>query len=297
MELLERLPKGIKYLTNEPMSRHTTFRTGGPADLMLLPSSADELKETLAALREEGIKPFILGNGSNLLVSDKGIRGTVIKIGDGMDGMITDGERVICGAGAFLTRFCVFAAEHSLSGAEALYGIPGSVGGAVYMNAGAYGAEIKDVLVSADYVEPDGSVGTLRGTEGYGYRCSPFTDGERIITSAIFALKRGVRAEIEERMESVKARRSDKQPLNYPSAGSVFKRPEGYFAAALIDQSGLKGASVGGACVSEKHAGFIVNKGGATTGDILRLIELVREKVLRDSGVALETEVRFVGEK
>lgn len=297
MELLERIPKGIKYLVDEPMSRHTTFRTGGPADLMLLPSSAEELGEALAALRGEGITPFILGNGSNLLVSDKGIRGAVIKIGAGMDGMITDGERIICGAGALLTRLCAFAAENSLSGAESLYGIPGSVGGAVYMNAGAYGSEIKDILVSADYVEPDGSAGTLRGTEGYGYRRSPFTDGERVITSAIFAFRRGDRAEIEAKMASVKAGRAEKQPLNHPSAGSVFKRPEGCFAAALIDQSGLKGASVGGACVSEKHAGFIVNKGGATTGDILRLIEIVREKVFKDSGVALETEVRFVGEK
>ena len=296
MELIERF-RTIKYLTDEPMSRHTTFRTGGPADLMLLPSSVAELCEALAILREEGVTPFVLGNGSNLLVSDKGIRGVVIKIGAGMDGMIADGSRVICGAGALLTRFCTFAAENSLSGAEALYGIPGSVGGAVYMNAGAYGSEIKDILVSADYIEPDGKTGTLHGVDGYGYRRSPFTDGERIITSAVFALKAGKRSEIEAKMAEIKTRRTEKQPLNYPSAGSVFKRPEGYFAAALIDRAGLKGTTVGGACVSEKHAGFIVNKGGATTGDILRLIDIVKEKVFADSGVALETEVRFVGEE
>ena len=296
MDLMHRIPKGIKYLTDEPMNRHTTFRTGGPADLMLLPSSVEELREILAVLYDEGVVPFILGNGSNLLVSDKGIRGVVLKIGEGLDGMIADGDTVICGAGAFLTRFCAFAAENSLSGAEALYGIPGSVGGAVYMNAGAYGSEIKDILVSVDYIEPRGTAGTLRGVDGYTYRHSPFSDGERIITSAVFALKKGKRSEIESRMAEIKARRADKQPLNYPSAGSVFKRPEGYYAAALIDQAGLKGTAVGGACVSEKHAGFIVNKGGATTGDILCLIDIVKEKVLKDSGVELETEVRFVGE-
>ena len=296
MDLIKRIPKGIKYVTDEPMSRHTTFRTGGPADLMLLPSSVAELREALAFLHGEGVTPFILGNGSNLLVSDRGIRGVVIKIGEGMDGMTADGETVICGAGAYLTRLCAFAAENSLSGAEALYGIPGSVGGAVYMNAGAYGSEIKDVLVSVDYIKPDGASGTLRGTERYGYRRSPFTDGDRIITSAVFAFKKGDRAAIESEMAEIKTRRADKQPLNYPSAGSVFKRPDGYYASALIDRAGLKGMTVGGACVSEKHAGFIVNKGGATTDDILCLIDIVREKVLSDSGVLLETEVRFVGE-
>ena len=297
MDLIKRLPEGIKYLENEPMSRHTTFRTGGPADLMLLPSSLSELRETLAALRAEGVRPFILGNGSNLLVSDKGIRGIVVKLGEGLDEISAQGETVVCGAGAFLTRLCVFAAENSLSGAEALYGIPGSVGGAVYMNAGAYGSEIKDILVSADYIDADGETGTLEGVEGYGYRRSPFTDSDRIITAAVFAFSNGDRAEIEAKMAEIKARRSDKQPLNYPSAGSVFKRPEGYYAAALIDRAGLKGTTVGGARVSEKHAGFIVNVGGATTADITRLIEIVKERVFKDSGVELETEVRFVGEK
>ena len=297
MDLIKRLPEGIKYLENEPMSRHTTFRTGGPADLMLMPSSLSELRETLAALRAEGVRPFILGNGSNLLVSDKGIRGVVVKLGEGLDEISAQGETVVCGAGAFLTRLCVFAAENSLSGAEALYGIPGSVGGAVYMNAGAYGSEIKDIIVSADYIDADGETGTLEGVEGYGYRRSPFTDSDRIITAAAFALSNGDRAEIEAKMAEIKARRADKQPLNYPSAGSVFKRPEGYYAAALIDRAGLKGTAVGGARVSEKHAGFIVNVGGATTADITRLIEIVKERVFKDSGVELETEVRFVGEK
>ena len=296
MELIKRLPKGVKYLENEPMSRHTTFRTGGPADLVLLPSSPDELKEALRVLREEGVKPEIVGNGSNLLVSDKGIRGVVVMLG-GLDEMRVEGERITCGAGASLIRFCTFAAENSLSGAEALYGIPGTVGGAVYMNAGAYGSEIKDVLESVDYIDADGSEGTLRGVEGYGYRHSPFSDGDRVITSATFALTAGDREEIEAKMAEIKARRVEKQPLNLPSAGSVFKRPEGYFAAALIDQSGLKGTAVGGAQVSEKHAGFIVNTGGATTTDILQLIEIVKDKVFKDSGVLLETEVRFMGER
>ena len=297
MDLIKRLPEGIRCLENEPMSRHTTFRTGGTADLILLPSSPAELRETLAALRGEGVKPFILGNGSNLLVSDKGIRGVVVKLGEGLDKITADGETVTCGAGALLTRLCVFAAEHSLSGAEALYGIPGSVGGAVYMNAGAYGSEIKDILVSADYIDADGEAGTLEGVEGYGYRRSPFTDSDMIITAATFAFSKGDRAEIEEKMAEIKSRRSDKQPLNYPSAGSVFKRPEGCYAAALIEDAGLKGTTVGGAQVSEKHAGFIVNTGGATTTDIMRLIEIVKERVFKDSGVELETEVRFVGEE
>ena len=297
MDLIKSLPNGVKYLENEPMSRHTTFRTGGPADLMLLPSSPAELRETLALLRAKGVTPFILGNGSNLLVSDKGIRGVVVKIGDGLDGIAVEGETVTCGAGAFLSRLCAFAAENSLSGAEALYGIPGSVGGAVYMNAGAYGSEIKDILVSADFIGLDGETGTLEGVGGYAYRRSPFTDSDKIITSATFAFKKGDRAEIEAKMADIKVRRADKQPLNYPSAGSVFKRPEGYFAAALIDEAGLKGTTVGGAQVSEKHAGFIVNTGKSTTADITRLIEIVKERVFKYSGVELETEVRFVGEK
>ena len=296
MELVKRLPEGIRYLENEPMSRHTTFRTGGPADLMLLPSSHAELRETLALLREEGVTPFILGNGSNLLVSDKGIRGVVVKIGEGIDSVFADGDTVTCGAGAFLTRLCAFAAENSLSGAEALYGIPGSVGGAVYMNAGAYGSEIKDILVCVDFIGPDGETGVLRGSDGYGYRRSPFTDSDKIITSATFVFKNGEREKIEAKMAEIKSRRAEKQPLNYPSAGSVFKRPEGYFAAALIDQAGLKGTAVGGAKVSEKHAGFIVNFDRATTADILQLIGIVKDKVFKCSGVELESEVRFVGE-
>lgn len=297
MELLNRLPKGIKYLENELMSRHTTFRTGGPADLMLLPSSVDELRCALFQLACYDIKPFILGNGSNLLVSDKGIRGVVVKVGEGLDEITAQGETVTCGAGALLTRLCAFAAENSLSGAEALYGIPGTVGGAVYMNAGAYGSEMKDILVSVDYVSFVGQIDTLSGVEGYGYRCSPFTDSDKTIVAATFAFSKGDITEIKAKMKEIKARRYEKQPLNYPSAGSVFKRPEGYYAAALIDQAGLKGTAVGGACVSEKHAGFIVNTGKATTADIMRLIEIVKERVFSNSGVELETEVRFVGEK
>lgn len=297
MKLTELLPKGIKYAENEPMSRHTTFRTGGPADLIVMPSSLRELAQTLASFSRAGVKPTVIGNGSNLLVSDKGIRGAVIKIGEELSEMTVCGETVTCGAGAHLNRLCVFAAENGLSGAECLYGIPGTVGGAVYMNAGAYGSEIKDILRSVTYMEPDGTAGELAGTEGYGYRFSPFTGTERIITGASFELLRGDKDAVNSKMAEIKERRAEKQPLNFPSAGSTFKRPEGYFAGALIEQSGLKGVSVGGACVSEKHAGFIVNKGGATTGDILELISVVQKRVYADHGVALEPEVRFVGEE
>lgn len=287
----------MKYLENEPMNRHTTFRTGGPADLMLMPSSVGELSEVLEALKKHGIKPTVIGNGSNLLVSDKGIRGVVIKISDNLADIKLSGETVFCGAGVGLMRFCSFVAENSLSGAECLFGIPGTVGGAVYMNAGAYGSETKDIIKSVSYVEADGENGELFGTEGYGYRVSPFTGKDRIITGALFALSRGDKTEITEKMADIKNRRAEKQPLNYPSAGSTFKRPEGCYAGALIEQSGLKGKRVGGACVSEKHAGFIVNVGGATTDDILSLIDIVRERVLAYYGVELQMEVRFVGEK
>ena len=297
MKLTELLPKGIKYVENEPMSRHTTFRTGGPADLLVMPSSVQELSETLCAFRRQGIKPTVIGNGSNLLVSDKGIRGAVIKIGEDLSDMTVCGETVTCGAGAHLNRLCVFAAENGLSGAECLYGIPGTVGGAVYMNAGAYGSEIKDILKSVTYMDPDGVICELAGTEGYGYRFSPFTGTDNIIAGASFGFVHGDKEAVTAKMTEIKERRAEKQPLNFPSAGSTFKRPEGYFAGVLIEQSGLKGRSVGGACVSEKHAGFIVNKGGATTGDILELISIVQKQVYADHGVILETEVKFVGEE
>ncbi len=297
MELIKYLPQGMKYLKNEPMSRHTTFRTGGVADLILLPSSYEELSLVLKLLAARGEKPTVIGNGSNLLVSDKGIRGTVIKICEQFSWTEVSGETIECGAGTYLAKLCNVAAENSLSGAESLFGIPGTVGGAVYMNAGAYGSETKDILRKVTYMEPDGSISELAGTAGYGYRCSPFTGTEKIVLSASFAFSIGEKSAIEEKMRDVKNRRTEKQPINLPSAGSAFKRPEGHFAAALIEQAGLKGFTVGGAQVSEKHAGFIVNINKATTTDILRLIDVIKGKVYNDFGVILEPEVKFIGEK
>jgi len=297
VEIIKHLPETIAYLENEPMSQHTTFRTGGPADIMLIPSNEQELSQSLKTLFELGIKPIIIGNGSNLVVSDKGIRGVVIKISDKFAWTKVSGDIIECGAGISLFKLCNIAAENSLSGGECLFGIPGTVGGAVYMNAGAYGSETKDILQKVTYMELDGTVGELVGTDGYSYRCSPFSGSERIIIGAQFKFNYGKKSEIEEKMKEIKARRVEKQPLNFPSAGSAFKRPEGYFAAALIEQAGLKGFTVGGAQISEKHAGFIVNINKATTADIKAVISSVKEKVFNMFGVLLEPEVKFIGEE
>lgn len=287
---------GIRYSLNEPMNKHTTFRIGGPADCMLFPASLDELSHALKTMYSNEITPVIVGNGSNLLVSDKGIRGVVLKLADNMSGMTVKDNTVICQSGVSLTKMCLFALDNSFSGAEGLYGIPGTVGGAVYMNAGAYGYETKDILKSVKYLDIEGNMYETEGNEGFSYRNSPYFNSGYIVTEVSFVFEAGNQNEIKEKMEDVKKRRIDKQPLNYPSAGSVFKRPEGYYAAALIEQSGLKGRRVGDAMVSDKHSGFIVNLGNATAGDILSLIKIVRETVFKEYGVSLETEIRYIGE-
>lgn len=284
---------------NAPMSKYTSFKTGGNARVLIIPESGKTLADLIKLCKEQGVKPLVIGNGSNLLVTDKGINGVVIKIGSPMSSIELIGDDTVrCGAGVQLKSLCMFALEHSLSGLEFAYGIPGTLGGAVYMNAGAYGGEMKDVLISCTHIDSDGNIGELSGEElSLGYRRSAYTDNEFTVVSAVLKLKKGNADEIKAAMDDKLFRRRDKQPLEFPSAGSTFKRPEGYFAGALIEQCGLKGYTVGGAQVSEKHAGFVINKGGATSEDILKLIEYIQKTVYEKCGVLLQTEVKIVGEQ
>ena len=296
IDALSAIAGSHQILENEPMSRHTTFRVGGPADVLFLPEGEEQLMEALAAAKAAGVDTVVIGNGSNLVVRDGGIRGLVIALGEGMAAIARTGNIVTAWAGASLARVSAYAQASGLSGLEFASGIPGTLGGGCAMNAGAYGGQLSDVLVDAR-VLLDGGIRTLTVEEmQMGYRTSlPLREGG-IVVSARFALTPDDPEAIGERMRDLNARRRDKQPLNYPSAGSTFKRPEGYFAGALIEQAGLKGRSVGGAQVSEKHAGFIVNTGGATASDILGLIRLVQDEVETRSGIRLETEVRILGE-
>ena len=244
---------------------------------------------------EEGISPVFLGNGSNLLVPDKGIDAFVIKTVAGLTDMTAEGTCITAESGVLLSRLAVFARDCGLSGLEFAHGIPGSLGGAVTMNAGAYDGEMAQVITEVTFLNVDGQVETTDQFD-FSYRHSAFSDGTRLILGVRMQLQSGAPAWIQARMEELMERRKSKQPLEWPSAGSTFKRPEGYYAAALIDQCGLKGLTVGGAQVSEKHAGFIVNKGGATCADILKLMEQVRKRVLNQTGVTLEPEVKLLGE-
>lgn len=282
--------------TDVPMKMYSSFKTGGNAKVMLCPKNEKSLFEAVKQCRENNISPVVLGNGSNILVSDNGIDNVVIHIGKGFDEIrLIDDTTIYCQAGCSLMKLCRFAFENSLTGLEFAYGIPGSVGGAMYMNAGAYGGEMKDVAVSCDYITFDGERGTLSNDEmKLSYRKSAFTDSDKIIVSAVFRLEKGSKTEIENKMNELMGKRKSKQPLEYPSAGSTFKRPEGYFAGQLIEECGLRGKSIGGAQVSEKHCGFIINKDSATSCDIMDLIEFVRDEVLEQKGVFLETEVKFI---
>ena len=288
---------GIEYRLNAPMSEYTSFKTGGPADILVLPKNDPELRRVLALCSDEEIKPFVFGNGTNLLVSDDGIRGVSVRLASNFDEIrLLNDDMIFCTAGTKLAKLCNFALENSLSGLEFAYGIPGTAGGAAYMNAGAYGGEMKDVLVSCNHIDYSGNPGRLTGDMlGLSYRRSAYTDKYFVITGITVKLQKGNKDEINAKMKDILQRRIDKQPLDLPSAGSFFKRPEGHFAGALIEQCGLKGFSVGGAQVSEKHAGFVVNKGGATTADIIELGRAVSEKVLNETGVELEMEVKYIG--
>lgn len=289
---------GCRCLWQEPMALHTTFRIGGPADLFLTVENLRQLREMAAACREQEIPMMFLGNGSNLLVSDKGIRGVVIRLAGDFAKVAREGKTgICCGAGATLASACVFARDNDLTGLEFAWGIPGSAGGAAYMNAGAYGGEMKDVLRSCEHMTPDGKIEILSGEEmRLSYRRSAYTGGENVILFLHMQLEKGHHSAIASQMEELMNRRREKQPYDMPSAGSVFKRPEGYFAGTLIEQCGLKGKTVGGAQVSPKHAGFIVNTGGATCRDVQELIAMIQERVLRETGVQLECEVRACGE-
>ena len=290
---LARLCPELELREKEPMSRHTSFHIGGPAALMALPKSESQVEAAVRTAYEMEVIPFFMGNGSNLLVPDEGVDRFLIKSVPGLDWCRSEGETLLAGAGITLARLAVFARDAGLTGLEFAHGIPGSLGGAVTMNAGAYGGEMAQVVRSVDCLTRSGERETVTDC-GFGYRHSAFSDGSRMILCARLALKQGERETIRARMEDLAAQRQAKQPLDLPSAGSMFKRPPGYFAGALIDQCGLRGLTVGGAQVSEKHAGFVVNRGGATCADVLALVDQVKERVLRETGVELEMEVRFL---
>ncbi len=285
----------IEYTLDEPMSRHTTFKIGGNADLFVRVKNACDLHFVVKAANELNMPYFILGKGSNLLVADSGIEGLVISL-EGLNDIKIDGNTVTCGAGVSLMSLCSAVQKASLSGLEFAFGIPGTVGGALYMNAGAYGGEMSQVVTSATAIDKCGDIKEFNLEQmQLGYRTSAFKNTDLIITEVNFKLKTADPLEIKAKMDDFFARRRDKQPLEYPSAGSTFKRPEGYFAGALIEQNNLKGASVGGAEVSVKHAGFIINKGNATADDVKKLIKHVQTVVKAADGVELEPEVIFVG--
>ena len=291
-------------LLDEPMKKHTTFRIGGNADMFVSPA-IEQIPEIVALAKSHNIPVTIIGNGSNLLVGDKGIRGLVLSIGKGADAVevspvdkTAEGKvRLSVGAGALLSKVAAEALRNSLAGFEFAAGIPGTIGGAVVMNAGAYGGEIKDVLVSARVLTPNGEILTLTRDElDLSYRHSCIPEKEYIVLDAVLELVKGDETQIRAAMEDYKGRRIEKQPLEYPSAGSTFKRPEGYFAGKLIQDADLRGYRVGGAQVSEKHCGFVINADNATAQDVLTLIEDVKKKVYEEFQVELEPEVKMMGE-
>lgn len=296
-DLKQELKKqGIEFFCEEPLAKHTSFRIGGPATLLCVPNSVDQLVQTVALCRQRDVRFYLLGKGSNLLFSDNGFAGVVVST-KGLTTPLhieTDGV-VTAVAGVSLNQICLAAAKQSLTGLEFAYGIPGSLGGAIYMNAGAYGGEMKDVLQSVCFLAKDGTVQTVAASQlQLGYRTSVFKHNEGCILSATLQLKSGNKAEIETKMQDLMNRRKEKQPLEYPSAGSTFKRPEGAFAGALIEQCGLRGYQVGGAAISEKHCGFVVNLGNATCADVLQLTQEVKQIVLDKTGFILEKEIRVV---
>lgn len=288
--------KDIEILKDEPMKKHTTFRVGGPAEMYVSPS-LDEISEIMAAAGEFGIPVTIIGNGSNLLVGDKGISGLVLEIGKEAEEITVEGNRLRVSAGAMLSKAANVAASNNLGGMEFAAGIPGSLGGAVVMNAGAYGGEMKDIIESVEVLTAEGQKKTLSLKElDLSYRHSCIQEKGYIVLSAVLRLESRPEEEIRAVMAELRDKRVDKQPLEFASAGSTFKRPEGYFAGKLIQDAGLRGYSVGDAQVSEKHCGFVINRGNATAAQILQLISDVQKKVLEEFGVELETEVKMIGE-
>lgn len=293
---LEKILDSEQIFVDEPMSNHTTFRVGGPADVLIQPR-ADQMAAVMGLLYSHTIPVTIIGNGSNLLVGDKGIRGVVVEIGRQMQDVVVNGTTVTAGAGALLSKVAQEAYKNSLSGLEFAAGIPGTIGGAMVMNAGAYGGEMKDVVVSVKVLTKDGTILDIANADmEFDYRHSCVIDKEYLVLEATFALEKTEKEAVLSRMEELKEQRVSKQPLEYPSAGSTFKRPEGYFAGKLIMDAGLRGYTVGGACVSEKHCGFVINKGHGTARDVLAVIHHVQKVVKEQFGVELETEVKLLGE-
>ena len=295
-EKIMKIASSVKF--DEPMKLHTTFKIGGPADVFVEAQNTDEIIALIEYCKQNSIPYMIIGNGSNMLVGDKGIRGVVIQVGKAMNNITIDKETVTAQAGVLMSTLANAILKAELSGFETLSGIPGTLGGGIYMNAGACGGELKDVIDTVTYIDESGEIITKPNEElDLSYRHSMFETGEYVILSAVLKLKKGSYEEIKAAMQDYNKRRSDKQPISMPSAGSTFKRPEGYFAGKLIQDSGLMGYSIGGAQVSEKHAGFVVNKGGATAADVLALIKHIQDTVEEKFGVCLEPEVRLIGEQ
>ncbi len=297
-ELLSKAIPKERIRVNEPMSEHTSFNIGGPADLFVTVMNEEELATVLRLACENNAHHLIIGNGSNFLVSDKGYRGIIVKLGDAFSDISVEGNEITVGAGRLLSSTSAFACRIGLAGLEFASGIPGTIGGAIFMNAGAYGGEMKDVVRSARLMSPDGSQVTELSKDELRleYRHSIIQETGDIVLSVVLGLEPDDSEAISARIAELSARRNAKQPVQYPSAGSTFKRPVGGYAAALIESAGLKGYAIGGAKVSEKHSGFIINTGGATCKDVLDLMKYVQQKVFENSGIMLEPEVRIIGE-
>lgn len=293
---IEQIVSVSNVLENEPMSRHTTFRTGGPASLFIRPENKDQLVEVMALIKKLGTEFFVLGNGSNLLVSDEGFDGVVISLSKMNDIHLEGDNDIYAEAGAMNSQIAAFARDNGLKNFEFAAGIPGTIGGAMIMNAGAYGGEMKLVTRSVTVLSPEGEIMVLdNASMEFGYRSSAIKGRGYIVISVLLSLEKGDKETITQNMQELAAKRREKQPLEFPSAGSTFKRPEGYFAGKLIEDAGLRGFSVGNAAVSEKHCGFVINKGNATSAEVYELICEVRKRVYENSGVTLEPEVIMLG--
>ena len=282
-------------LTNEPMKNHTSFKIGGNADYYVMPETKEQILSVRNFCLENDVPFYIVGKGSNLLVSDNGLRGVVIKIGRNFSSYKVNDDTITAQSGILLSKLANVALENEFTGFEFASGIPGSLGGAVYMNAGAYDGEMKDVVISTEYIDKNGNICTVTGEEhDFSYRHSMFSSDDVILESTM-KFNRGNKDEIYAYMKDLNNRRKEKQPLEYPSAGSTFKRPDGYFAAKLIDDSGLRGYRIGGAMVSDKHCGFVVNVDNATCDDVLKLMDYIKEVVMKKYGVELEPEIKYLG--
>jgi len=286
----------ISFTLSEPMKNHTSFHIGGPADVFVTPDTIDKCIKTISLCKGFDFEYFVLGKGTNLLVNDEGVHSVVICVSNLLSDIeLVDDNTIKCGAGSLLSNVCSFAQKNSLSGMEFAYGIPGTCGGAVVMNAGAYGGEIKDIFTECEYIDENGTLCKLDLKDSdFGYRHSFFSDKNYCIVSVTFKLKKGNAEEIKAQMTDILNRRKEKQPLEFPSAGSTFKRPQGSYASMLIDNCGLKGLNVGDAQVSEKHAGFIINRENATCNDVLKLIQKVSDTVFEKTGYKLEPEVKII---